>query len=152
MRKPRKSEGGSTVIDQHELVGSWRLVSIRTTLSDTGETIDLFGTDPLGYGIFTFDGRWMVMVTSVSRTASDTEGQTDNSGRFGAYSGRYFLAGNKVTVRVDVASRPESMGQEQVRFAVLNGDILTLTTPEQELEWAGGSKGVGTAVWERERR
>ena len=40
------------------------MVSIKTEISDTKETVDIFGPNPLGFGVFTAEGRWIVVISA----------------------------------------------------------------------------------------
>ena len=139
-------------ISPHELAGSWKLVSIKTEIADTKEIVDVFGPDPLGYGVFTADGRWIVIITASGLTEPDNDQQRAAVyNGIGAYSGRYKLQGNQLTIKVDVASNPGAIGREQIRFAALDGDKLVLTAPRDRLRRLQGREGIGVVTWERER-
>jgi hypothetical protein len=75
----------------------------------------------------------------------------------GGYSGRYRVEDNELITQVDVATHPAQAGTEQKRSILLDGDTLTLVTPEQAFgHWGGpfGQSGnriaIGTVVWKRE--
>ena len=139
-------------ISPHELAGSWKLIYIKTEIADTKEIVDVFGPDPLGYGVFTVDGRWIVIITASGLTEPDNDQQRAAVyNALGAYSGRYKLEGNQLTIKVDVASNPGAIGREQIRFAALNGDRLVLTAPRDRLRRLQGREGIGVVTWERER-
>jgi lipocalin-like protein len=138
-------------ISPRDLAGSWKLVSIKTEIADTKEIVDIFGPDPLGYGVFTVDGRWIVIITASGLSEPDNDQQRATTyDALGAYSGRYMLTGNQLTIKVDVASNPGVIGREQIRFAELDGDRLVLTTPRDRLRRLQGREGIGIVVWERE--
>ena len=138
-------------VDARDLVGSWKLVSIRASTTESGETVDLFGPEPLGCGVFTANGRWMVIITAAGLTEPTNDAERlALLAAIGAYSGRYRLDGNQITIDVDVTSTPRRAQEQQVRFAELTGNRLVLTTPKARLPWLGGREGVGIAVWERE--
>src|SRR5215217_3750007 len=121
-------------IDVSQLAGSWRVISAQTTMSDTGEVIDYYGPDPIGFGMFDGKGRWMIVMT----TAGVSEPRTDAEHaalfkRIGAYTGRFTLGGNRMVTKVDAAIMPSWVGTEQPRFLMLEGDRLTIRTAEQEI-------------------
>jgi hypothetical protein len=139
-------------ISPQELAGSWKLVSIKTEISDTKETVDIFGPHPLGFGVFTAEGRWIVVISASGLSEPENEQQRAAVyNALGAYSGRYKLVGSQLTIKVDVASNPGTIGREQIRFVELNGDRLVLTAPRDRLRRLGGREGVGIVMWERER-
>src|SRR5262252_8157343 len=53
----------------NSLVGTWQLVSVKFELTDTGESMDMYGPEPLGYFILTAEGRLMVIETVTPATA-----------------------------------------------------------------------------------
>ena len=139
-------------ISPQELAGSWKLVSTKMEISDTKETVDIFGPNPLGFGVFTADGRWIVVISASGLSEPENEQQRAAVyNALGAYSGRYKLVGNRLTIKVDVASNPGTIGREQIRDVALEGDRLVLTAPRNRLRRLGGREGVGIVVWERER-
>ena len=70
-----------------------------------------------------------------------------------AYSGVYTVEGNKITTHVDMSSNEIYTGanQNQTRFFRVEGDKLTLRTPEIVSAVRPGQKAVGTITFERER-
>src|SRR5262245_14986860 len=59
------------------LVGTWRLVSVNVELSDTGETMDMYGPKPLDYLIVTVEGRLVVIETV--RDRQQPQSDVDNA-------------------------------------------------------------------------
>ena len=49
------------------LLGWWNITSFHVELEDTGECVDTYGVDPLGYLVIT-DDRMMSILTSRERT------------------------------------------------------------------------------------
>lgn len=94
----------------------------------------------------------MVVITAsgMSEPTSDQERATV-FGAIGAYTGRFQIVGNKITIEVDVATNPGLVCQHQVRFAQMSDGKLILTTPQSKLRWAGGREGIGHVVWERQQ-
>ena len=70
-----------------------------------------------------------------------------------AYSGKYTVEGNKISVRVDMSANEIFSGPNavQTRFFTLDGDKLTIRTPEMTSAAVPGKKVVGTNIFERER-
>ncbi len=58
------------------------------------------------------------------------------------YAGTYTVEGDLVRHQVTVASNPNRVGKEMLRFAKLDGNRLTLTTPQE-------SYGIATLIWTR---
>ena len=59
-------------------------------------------------------------------------------GFVGGYSGKVQLHGDTLVTRLNVAIHPSQAGTEQRRSVALQGDILTLTSPEQAYGQYGG--------------
>lgn len=118
------------------IAGTWRLQSWVAQDQESGATVDVFGANPSGYMIYTPGGRVTVNLTaegrkplSGDRFSSPVEERALAFSTSIAYSGTYTLKGDAVTHRVEVASFPNWVGTEQVRFARMEGDTLTLKTP-----------------------
>lgn len=119
-----------------DITGTWRLQSWVAQDQESGATVDVFGANPSGYMIYTPGGRVTVNLTaegrkplSGDRFSSPVEERALAFSTSIAYSGTYTLKGDAVTHRVEVASFPNWVGTEQVRFARMEGDTLTLKTP-----------------------
>jgi hypothetical protein len=135
-----------------KLVGSWRLVTAKGKLSDSGKLVDLLGPDPLGFCTFDANGRWTV-VTTASGLATPTS-DLERAGLFTrmvAFTGRYHIDGDLIVTKVDVAWSPALVGSDLTRVADLDGDQLTLIQPEWEHPFFPGRKMVGIVVWSREQ-
>jgi hypothetical protein len=132
------------------LVGSWRLQSIQFEFADTGERIDLYGTDPSGHLILTSEGRLMVIVTRSDRKALDED--TDGAALFKtmmAYTGVYRVEDDeKFVTDVDVAWRPAWVGDQQARYFKFDGDTLSLATGELPAA-SPGRTGRAIMAWTR---
>jgi hypothetical protein len=70
-----------------------------------------------------------------------------------AYSGIYTVEGDRITTHVEMSSNEVYTGanQDQTRFFPIEGDRLTLRTPEIASAVRVGQKAVGTITFERER-
>jgi hypothetical protein len=136
------------------LVGSWKLTG--WTVRVVGETEDKepFGPNPKGRLVITPQGYWIVIITGANRHAAKTP--EDKLALFDsvlAYSGKYTVEGNKITVRVDMSANEVFTGPSQVqtRFFNLDGEKLTVRTPEISSAALPGKKIVGTNIFEREQ-
>ena len=119
-----------------DIVGTWRLQSWVAQDQESGALVDVFGANPSGYLIYTPGGRVTVNLTaegrkplSGDRFSSPVEERALAFSTAIAYSGTYTVKGDAVTHRVEVASFPNWVGTEQVRFARIDGDTLTMKTP-----------------------
>jgi hypothetical protein len=90
---------------------------------------------PNGYVNFCADGRLILLSTDSARKAPAGEVPTAAEAEalyrsMIGYAGSYKVEDNKVTYDLDVAWNQSWAGSKQVRFWEVNGDRLTITTPE----------------------
>jgi hypothetical protein len=133
------------------LVGSWRLLSAGVTMSDSKERIEPYGPNPDGYMILSASGRVMFLFTNANRQPPETD--QDRAALFDsmtAYTGcvRINAPGRFVTT-IDLAWNP-GFQVEQVRFFKLEGDRLTIRSPEQTHPQYRDRLLVADVVWIRE--
>jgi hypothetical protein len=136
-----------------QLVGTWRLVSWLVKF-DGGDTVEPYGPNARGRLVLTPDRRWIVILTGADRKpAKSVEEKAALLDTVLAYSGVYTVEGNKITTKVDMSSNEIYTGanQDQTRFFGIEGDKLTLRTPEIVSAVRPGQKAVGTITFERER-
>ena len=115
-----------------DLFGTWKLISHQFAMTDTDERRDMFGADPRGTLVITSDQRMMALITSNDRQPSDS--QVGDAALFKsmlAYSGPVRIEGDdQFITTVEVSWQPGWVGSEQARTFSLNGDILSIMTPE----------------------
>jgi hypothetical protein len=135
------------------LVGAWRLVSWENQAADGQLTYPL-GTDPIGYVLYTADGRFSVTISRAGRAgfaAGDLLGGTTQEQAwamesFVAYAGRYSFHGDRVIHHVELSLFPNCVGSDQQRWVELAGGRLTLSASPLLL---AGKQQVPRLVWER---
>src|SRR5262249_6365324 len=138
--------------DRAKLVGNWRLVSWVQEFQDGGEPRPEYGKHPIGYIIFTPDGRMMALIEGEGRKSpSNDQDRAALLRSLIAYTGKYSLDGDRWTTRVDAAWHPERRGSAQVRSFKVEGDTLTVTTPFMPSPNFGGRVLRSVLVWEREK-
>ena len=134
------------------LVGGWRLESLVLTFSDTGEREEPYGLNPEGYMVLEPSGRIMFLFTKPNRSAPASE--SDRARLFDdmtAYTGVVRLDGpGRFVTTVDLAWNPAGSSRQQLRFFKLEGERLTIRTPEQTHPSWGERRLVGDLVWIRE--
>jgi hypothetical protein len=144
-----------------DLVGTWRLVSWASHRSD-GTTVAPFGgAATTGLIVYSADGFMSATLMEVDRRSlgrpvrtsadvAEAAGEEVEAAFKGymAYCGRYSISddGRTVTHHLECALYPDWVGTDLVRFAELDGDRLTLTTPAVDV---GGVEQHGELVWER---
>jgi hypothetical protein len=141
------------VTDFGPLVGSWRLVSVEATFTDTGERVATFGPSPNGRVVVTEAGRIMFLITkSDRRPAADDAERGALFNETIAYSGTVRLAGpGQFVTTVEISLFPEEIGTEKLRHFTVAGDRLTIRRPEQTSRTSHGRLAVSDLVWVRER-
>ena len=135
------------------LVGAWRLVSWENQAAD-GQVSYPMGTNPIGYVIYTGEGRFSVTISRRGRAgfaAADLlGGTTEEQARavegFVAYAGRYRFHGDRVIHHVELSLFRNWVGTDQQRWVELAGDRLTLSASPLLL---AGTQQVPRLVWER---
>jgi lipocalin-like protein len=136
---------------RNSLVGTWQLVSVKFELTDTGESMDMYGPEPLGYLILTAEGRLMVIETV--RDRQPPQNDVDNAVLFKsmlAYSGHCrLLDDNRFVTNVDVAWHPAWMNTEQTRAFEIDGDLLSVTTVGMVHPNFPGRTGQAVVRWRR---
>jgi hypothetical protein len=138
--------------DRSLLVGTWRF----TTFVDTPEgrqAVYAFGKDPIGFFVFTADGRVFMNIMRNPPNAPlqgvDPDPESCLPDWFCAYFGTYTLDTKKSTWVTHVlgSNMPSYLGSEQVRHFTVQGDKLTIS----ESYVAGGKRIQADRVLIRER-
>jgi hypothetical protein len=134
------------------LVGSWRLLSVEATFTDTGERVATFGPAPGGRVVVTQAGRIMFLITK-----SDREPASNDATRAAlfnetiAYSGTVRPAGpGQFVTAVEISLFPDEIGTEKLRHFKIDGDHLIITRPEQTSRVTKGRVAVSNLTWLRE--
>ena len=134
------------------VVGTWRLKRWEARGAD-GQVAYPLGPDALGSLIYTPGGHMSVAMMRAGRppfAGDDLLGGTAEeraaaAAGYVAYSGRYEVRDGAVVHRVELSLFPNWVGSEQVRFATVDGDELTITTRPLRI----GGETVSRLVWER---
>jgi hypothetical protein len=132
------------------LAGSWKLSSWTIQIIG-GEATEPFGPNPKGRAIFAADGYVTFVIAGANRKpATNNEESAALLKSLLAYTGKFTVDGDKLTTNVDLSWNEILTSTAQVRFFKLEGDKLSLRTPEQSSAVYPGKKVVGTLTWERE--
>lgn len=126
-----------------DLVGTWRLERWDAVAAD-GSTTQPFGHAPLGYVVYTPDGR---MITTISEADRPPIGGDLLSGpeaarltafaSFIAYSGTFRVVGSDVIHAVEMSLFPDWIGGEQLRHVELDETRRKLTLSTDPTPTAG---------------
>jgi hypothetical protein len=120
----------STADDRAALVGTWKVLSFEVEYQD-GRPASPWqgGRNPVGFLIFTEQGRMMAMIEGVGRKTAKTDEERGALLRsMIAYTGLYRLEGDKWITHVDASWNSNWTGTEQERFYKLDGDRLQVIT------------------------
>ena len=113
---------------KNQIIGTWLLE--RFLIESPQKEQRKWGTNAHGLLIYTPSGHMSVSINRDVEKKSEVDGQNYfDSILF--YSGTFDVEGEIVTHRVTEASNPTRIGKEQIRFAKLEGSILTLTSPDE---------------------
>jgi hypothetical protein len=138
---------------QKQLVGTWKLTAWTVQVIGEGSR-EPYGPSPKGRLVITPEGHWIIVITGANRQpAKTTDEKAALLDSMLAYSGKSRVEGDKIITRVDMSSNEIYTGanQDQTRFFKVEGDRLTLRTPEISSAVLVGKKVVGTINFERER-
>ncbi len=133
-----------------QLAGSWKLTSWTIQIVG-GERSEPLGPNPKGRAVFTPDGYVVFLIVSANRkpAKNDVESAALLKSLM-AYTGKFTIDGDKFINKVDASWNELFTGSEQVRFFKVEGDELSLRTPEIVSAVYPGKKVIGTLTWERE--
>ena len=138
-----------------DLIGTWRLRSWKNLASD-GSAIDPLGEKPLGYIFYNHDGFMSVEIMAEHRApyhdsdvfGGTSEERSDAISTYLSYSGPFEVIPDQDTVihHIEVCSYPNWIGNAQVRYAKLDGEVLMLSTKPMIFQ---GVERRAELVWDR---
>jgi hypothetical protein len=141
-------------LSNDNIVGTWKLVSVVSRTTSGGETVNAMGENPIGFLTYTSDGRMTATLAFGGRrklSVADPAGIPDAEraeafATFLAYAGGYTVGVDRITHHVEVSWLENWVGTDQTRFARLEGNLLTLSSPPTPM---GGTQVVAELVWTR---
>lgn len=121
--------------EQQTIIGGWRLVSFENQDGD-GRVRLPYGPAPVGYILYTGDGRMSATIMRADRTPLAVEPRRGEAvaakarafEEYLSYAGRYTFLGDRVIHHVEVALWPGWVGTDLLRLAAFDGDRLILRT------------------------
>jgi len=135
------------------LFGTWRVTSFKLqVVGEPGER-DILGSNPKGYTIITPEPRIMTFLAADGRQPPTNQAEAAAMLRsMLAYTGRITsLEPDKFTVDVEISWNQAYVGTPQVRYYTVNGDSLTIRTPEQESGALPGQRTASILTFERQK-
>jgi lipocalin-like protein len=137
--------------DAKQLVGTWKLVSWKVQYVGE-EAKEPFGGKAKGRLIVAPDGYWSALITRAERKPATNDAERARLLRtMVAYSGKFTIAGDKITTAIDLSWNEVSSGKNQERFFKMEGDKLVISSPEQASVLQPGKRVQTTLTWEREK-
>jgi Lipocalin-like domain len=132
------------------LFGTWRVTSMKIQLVGEQGERDMLGPHPKGYIIITPEPRMMAFLAADGRQPPANEAEAAAMLQtMIAYTGRVKLEEDKLTTDVELSWNQIYVGKPQIRFYKVNGDRLTIRSPEQEAGTIPGKRVVGILTFER---
>ena len=125
------------------ILGSWSLESFE--IEDPQGNRRPWGAQLSGLLIYAPTGH---MSASINKEVEQDLSQSETENLFDAilfYAGTYSIEGSLIKHQVAQASNPSRIGRELLRYAKLEGDLLSLSTPVE-------SFGQAHLVWRRIRQ
>jgi Lipocalin-like domain len=136
------------------VVGTWRLVAVKSTSLKGEVNPTAFGAKPTGYATFTANGRMTLIMCDdgrkplsvVDRVSAPVEERAEAFATFVAYAGRYSVEPGKVIFHIEAASIQNWVNTDLTRSTTFENDRLSLKTMTTV---KGGVQQVIETVWER---
>ena len=137
--------------DRAQIQGVWKLLSQEVEIQATGQKEHPLGRNPAGYVMFTPEGRATFILTAEGRKPAKTvEERASLLSTLVAYTGTYWLDGDKWITKVEVAWNPEWVGTEQTRLFKIDGNRLHVLTPWRVMpNWPDKGMQRSVVVFER---
>jgi hypothetical protein len=139
--------------DAGELYGTWRLVSWKRRLLDTGESTEAFGRSPRGLLHYGRDGRVFFIMTKEDRGRPADLARLDDAQRaelyntMVAYAGTFTYDGKVATCNVEISWNEAWNGSAQVRnVSFEDGRLIWSTNPQAGID---GRRSQSVFVWEK---
>lgn len=110
------------------LLGSWRITSQTTTLTDSSGKATTHRREPIGHILVT-DGRIMVIVVEPGRKPATNDAEkVALLDSMVAYTGKITVDPEKYIITLDYTSTMLGLGDKQVRYYKVDGDNLKIRT------------------------
>jgi len=138
-------------MNDDRLVGAWQLLSASSTTLSGDRDQAPYGSNPSGLLTYTEDGRVIAMISYGGRKplpagGGSFEEQAQAFKSFLAYAGRYTLAGDKVTHRIEISSVQNYVDRDLIRKVRFEDDRMILVTPPTSVN---GKSQTVELIWRR---
>jgi hypothetical protein len=143
---------GAVNASDNPLFGTWRVTSFKSQIIGEPGEREIFGPNPKGYIILTPEPRIMAFLAADGRQPPTNQAEAAAMLQsMIAYTGRITLEPDKFTTDVEVSWNQIYIGKPQVRFYVVDGDKLTIRTPEQDAGAVPGKRIISVMTFERQK-
>jgi hypothetical protein len=139
-----------------DIVGTYRLISSKRVILETGKTEDAFGENPIGFITYGRDGRMMTIVTFGNRPKPESVDKMTDQQRaelfrtMVAYGGTYTFHGDRIEHHIDISWNEVWTGTTVIRDIKKEGGRLVYTTKPAPFS-IDGKMSVNTLVYEKVR-
>jgi hypothetical protein len=144
----------SPAMAEENLTGTYKLVSSKRKIVETGEVLDTWGKYPKGFITYGKDGRMLVLIVTDDRPRPENvEKMTDQQRAqlfrtMTAYGGTYEFDGKTVQHHIDISWNEVWTGTTVVRDLKREGDKLVYSSPAAPFS-SDGRMSVVTLIWEK---
>ena len=137
-----------------DLTGTYKLISSKRKIVETGEVLDTWGANPRGFITYGKDGRMLVLIVADDRPkpeSVETITDLDRAKLFRtmtAYGGTYEFDGKTVRHHIDISWNEVWTGRTVARELKKEGDKLVYSSPAAPFS-GDGRMSVVTLIWQK---
>jgi hypothetical protein len=139
---------------EEDLTGTYKLISSKRKIVQTGEVLDTWGASPKGFISYGKDGRMLVLIVTDDRPKPESVEKISDQDRaklfrtMTAYGGTYEFHGKTVQHHIDISWNEVWTGTTVARELTKEGDKLVYSSPAAPFS-SDGKMSVVTLVWEK---
>lgn len=148
------ASNSANALEKEDILGTWKLVSSKRKVLETGEEIDTYGARPAGWISYGPDGRMMALIVNDGRPKPKSIEKMTDAERIKlfrtvlAYSGSYAFDGKSVSHNIDTSWNEVWTGTTQIRDIERQGNRLIYRTRPAPFS-GDGKMSVVTLIWEK---
>ncbi len=139
---------------EEDLTGTYKLISSKRKIIETGDILDTWGKNPKGFISYGKGGRMLVLIVADNRPLPETVEKITDQQRaqlfrtMTAYGGTYEFDGKTVQHHIDISWNEVWTGTTVVRELKKEGGKLVYSSPAAPFS-SDGRMSVVTLVWEK---
>jgi lipocalin-like protein len=144
----------SSVVAAEDLTGTYKLISSKRKIIETGEVLDTWGANPRGFINYGQDGRMLVLIVADDRPKPESVEKITDQDRaklfrtMTAYGGTYEFDGKTVRHHIDISWNEVWTGTTVARELKREGEKLVYSSPAGPFS-GDGRISVVTLVWQK---